>query len=428
MNIIEMQVSDIIPYPNNPRKNERAVGAVAASIQEFGFKVPIIVDRDNVVIAGHTRLKAAQKLGLETVPVLRADDLTDEQVQALRLADNKTGEIAEWDFEKLEQELAGLELDMSLFGFESEYKYELPEEYAEKASLVDKLVVPPFSVLDARQGYWKERKKKWLDICGDLSETRDGEYGRTSGTQKGWILDMINNGTSNFDPVLTECVYRWFTRGDVKILDPFGGEQTKGVVAGELGMKYVAMEIRADQVEVNQKQTAKYKNVEYYCGDSNHIAEIIKDRDFNLCFTSPPYYDLEIYSKDDLSALGTYEEFMRQYKNIFAQCYDMLEDNSFLVVKVGEIRDKNTGEYRCFVADNIRVMNEIGFKFYDDIVLVTSVGTARLRATRSMKTRKVCKTHQNVLVFYKGDVRKIDTYFEPINCEFEEVEEDGILL
>lgn len=90
MQIEEMRVADLIPYENNPRKNDEAVEAVAASIKEFGFKVPIIVDADNVIIAGHTRLKAAQLLGMETVPVIRADDLTDEQVKAFRLADNKT--------------------------------------------------------------------------------------------------------------------------------------------------------------------------------------------------------------------------------------------------------------------------------------------------------------------------------------------------
>lgn len=94
------------PYPNNPRKNDKAVDAVAASIREFGFKVPIITDKDGVIIAGHTRLKAAEKLGLETVPVIVASDLTEEQAKALRLADNKTAELAEWDPDLLLKELS----------------------------------------------------------------------------------------------------------------------------------------------------------------------------------------------------------------------------------------------------------------------------------------------------------------------------------
>ena len=129
LEIKEMRVSEIVPYKNNPRKNDGAVEAVANSIKEFGFKVPIIVDKENVIVAGHTRLKAAEYLGLETVPVITADDLTEEQVNAFRLADNKTGELAEWDFAKLEEELSQLEdIDMTQFGFdESEFGDELEE-------------------------------------------------------------------------------------------------------------------------------------------------------------------------------------------------------------------------------------------------------------------------------------------------------------
>lgn len=105
MNIIEINISDIKEYENNPRNNENAIEPVANSIKEFGFKVPIILDRDNVIVAGHTRIRAAKKLGLETVPCVIADDLTPEQIKAFRLADNKVGEIAEWDFTKLEEEL-----------------------------------------------------------------------------------------------------------------------------------------------------------------------------------------------------------------------------------------------------------------------------------------------------------------------------------
>ena len=121
LKIIYRKVGELIPYDNNPRKNDDAVETVAASIREFGFKVPIVVDKDNVIVAGHTRLKAAQRLGLAEVPVIIADDLTDEQVKAYRLADNKTGELAEWDLEKMEEELRELldaEIDMTEFGFE----------------------------------------------------------------------------------------------------------------------------------------------------------------------------------------------------------------------------------------------------------------------------------------------------------------------
>lgn len=124
MNVIEINIDELKPYENNPRHNEAAVGPVANSIKEFGFKVPIIIDKDNVIIAGHTRLKAAKLLGLETVPCVLADDLTEKQAKAFRLADNKVSELAEWNFDDLEKELEeldamDLDFEMSDFGFES---------------------------------------------------------------------------------------------------------------------------------------------------------------------------------------------------------------------------------------------------------------------------------------------------------------------
>ncbi|MBQ0165373.1 MAG: DUF4417 domain-containing protein [Bacteroidales bacterium] len=118
MKIKELPLSSLIPYTNNPRLNDEAVDAVANSIREFGFKVPIVIDKDRVIVTGHTRAKAAESLGMDTVPCIVADDLTPEQIKAYRLADNKVAELAAWDFSKLEEELADLEIDMEAFGFE----------------------------------------------------------------------------------------------------------------------------------------------------------------------------------------------------------------------------------------------------------------------------------------------------------------------
>ena len=123
MQIDERPIGDIIPYENNPRQNEQAVDVVAKSIREFGFRQAIVVDEAGVIIAGHTRFKAAQKLGLETVPVHVAAGLSPEQVKAYRLADNATGEKATWDYELLPIELSELEaaeFDMELTGFDAE--------------------------------------------------------------------------------------------------------------------------------------------------------------------------------------------------------------------------------------------------------------------------------------------------------------------
>lgn len=129
MKIVDLSIDKVVPYDNNPRNNDDAVDSVAESIRQFGFKVPMILDKDNVIIAGHTRLKAAQKLGLETVPVIYADDLTEEQVKAFRLADNKTGELAEWDFALLESELKEIfNINMADFGFDEKEFSEVSDD------------------------------------------------------------------------------------------------------------------------------------------------------------------------------------------------------------------------------------------------------------------------------------------------------------
>ena len=148
MQIHDISISLLREYDNNPRNNDGAVDAVAASIREFGFKVPVIVDGDNVIVAGHTRVKAARELGMETVPCIIADDLTPEQVRAFRLADNKTAELAGWDFAKLEEELAALaaEFDMTAFGFHADSDVDIDdffEEAGEKKEKEPKTVTCP---------------------------------------------------------------------------------------------------------------------------------------------------------------------------------------------------------------------------------------------------------------------------------------------
>lgn len=119
MQIVEKKIEEIKPYEKNPRKNDGAVDSVANSISQFGFKVPIVIDGNNVIICGHTRYKAAKKLGLDKVPCVIADDLTEEQIKAYRLADNKVSELAEWDIDLLGEELDGIfDIDMTDFGFD----------------------------------------------------------------------------------------------------------------------------------------------------------------------------------------------------------------------------------------------------------------------------------------------------------------------
>ena len=139
MEIVYKKLDEIKPYANNPRFNDEAVEYVANSIKEFGFKVPIIIDKNGEIVAGHTRYKASMELGLKEVPCIVADDLTDEQVKAFRLADNKVSEKAEWNYDLLEIELEDIGIDMSSFGFldgiEEEMEYELDNEYTTKIKI-----------------------------------------------------------------------------------------------------------------------------------------------------------------------------------------------------------------------------------------------------------------------------------------------------
>lgn len=167
MQIVEKRLTELREYENNPRNNGNAVAAVAASIRDFGFKVPIVIDEDGVIIAGHTRAKAAAKLGLQTVPCIVADDLTEEQVRAFRLADNKTAELAEWDFDKLDEELAALaemDVDMTAFGFD-DFELDDPREIVEdEAPEVDEEAEPRCKLGDI----WQLGRHRLM--CGDSTD------------------------------------------------------------------------------------------------------------------------------------------------------------------------------------------------------------------------------------------------------------------
>lgn len=143
MQLIEIATTDLIEYENNPRKNEDAVQYVAESIRQFGFKVPCIVDRNNVLVAGHTRLKAAKFLGMEKVPCIVADDLSEEQIQAFRLADNKVSEFAEWDEELLAIELSEIvDIDMTDFGF----SFDIDEDPEEDDKYTTEVNIPQYEI------------------------------------------------------------------------------------------------------------------------------------------------------------------------------------------------------------------------------------------------------------------------------------------
>ncbi len=221
-------------------------------------------------------------------------------------------------------------------------------------------------------------------------------------------------GTSIFDPVLCELVYRWFCPKGGKILDPFAGGSVRGIVAAYLGYEYVGIELRLEQVEANRQQATKLQlSPCWTTGDSANI-KILANGQYDLIFSCPPYYDLEIYSDSlgELSAMPTYQAFLESYQHIITDCVAMLKDNRFACFVVGDIRDKK-GFYRNFVSDTIAAFQSAGAILYNDAILITAVGSLPIRVTKAFQSnRKLGKTHQNVLIFYKGDPKEIKTFGE----------------
>ena len=256
---------------------------------------------------------------------------------------------------------------------------------------------PPFSVLDARQGEWQDRKRAWASVG------IQGEIGRDATQAVGSLFSSMNeydqalggNGgrveatTSIFDPTLCECAYRWFSREGHQVVDPFAGGSVRGIVAGMLGRHYWGCDLRKEQIDANNAQAD----------------EIAPDADF--VFSCPPYGDLEKYSDDpaDLSAME-WHTFKAAYGRIILRAVKRLKPNRFACFVVGDFRD-NRGFYRDFVSSTIAAFRDAGAELYNEAILVTSVGSACMRVTKQFNAgRKFAKTHQNVLVFCKGDWRK----------------------
>jgi DNA modification methylase len=279
------------------------------------------------------------------------------------------------------------------------------DELFDPQPLHEAFVAPPFTVLDARQGYWQKRKQEWARVLG----FQNGHSQQLNSSQPSISASFAD--TSMFDPVLAEFVYRSFIPRGGHVLDPFAGESTKGLVAAKLGLKYTGIELRCEQVEENRRQAETLGLAPTWIqADSALLSQTIPHAEaFDLVFTSPPYYDLEVYSEDrkDGSAFESYDVFMQWYADIFQQAAACLKTNRFLVVKVGEIRDKKTGFYRNFVGDTVSCMTNLGLKYYNDAVLVTAAGSAPMRVGQSFPHfRKLVKTHQNLLCFYKGENAK----------------------
>ena len=432
MKIEYVKTAEIIPYANNPRINDgEAVDRVASSIKEYGFKNPIIIDKDNVIVAGHTRYKAAQKLNLDTVPTIRADDLTPAQIKAFRLADNKVAEYSSWDNELLSielEELQELDFDLDLTGFEEfeiesllneDENEEKAGEYldANRGTLQERFIVPPFSILDTRQGYWQDRKRIWKQIIKS-DNGRDEEL-LGSGLRK---LAEKNGadltGTSIFDPVLCETLINWFCPKGGKVLDPFAGGSVRGLISVLLGNDYTGIDLSERQIKANidnykliaDRQDLYGNNLKRpnWINDDSYNIDILVKEKHDFLLTCPPYADLEVYSDDprDISNMP-YDKFIEAYNEIIIKAADKLKDNAFAAIVVGDVRNKK-GYYHGFVPDTIEAFKKAGLNFYNECILIEQIATGAMRAGKQFEAgRKVVKTHQNVLIFVKGNEKDI---------------------
>lgn len=451
----------LAPYARNPKQHgEEQLAKLVSSLREFGWTFPILTDEHGEVIAGHGRLMAAQRIlkhgwaipgwpDTNTAPVLAKEGLTESQKRAYRILDNRVAEESGWDHELLSLELDGLaeaEFDLALTGFDANeigqiskaLTTETPEQQREEAnkSLADRFMVVPFSVLDARRGWWMDRKESWLKLGLRSEAGRDAlltfsvssqppavyaaknAYEAKIGHDVTWreFLEAnpdvkVQNGTSIFDPVMCELAYRWFCPSGGLILDPFSGGSVRGVVAAKTGRQYIGCDIRHEQVEANRQQWQEIGAdgdiaPVWNCGDSRMIDRHCAGVEADFIFSCPPYADLEVYSDDpdDISTMD-YPDFLEAYREIIARSVSMLRPNRFACFVVGDVRDRH-GMYLNFVSDTIAAFQDAGARLYNEAILITPAASLAIRVGKQFSvSRKLGKTHQNVLVFVKGDPR-----------------------
>jgi hypothetical protein len=444
-------IAGLKDHPRNYKKHPQAqLEHIAHNIRRDGIWKNVVISRDNFILGGHGVVAAARMAGVERAPVRRLPyKHTHPRALAVVVADNETGRLAETDDQALASLLSTINDYDGLVGTGIDAS-ELVQYVAgagggsatNAGSLSERFLVPPFTVLDARQGYWQERKRQWLAL-GIRSELGRGENllkysdtllqpdakkraakkaARTFGQDlakgehkfgPGKVAPTAAapnpeaTGTSIFDPVLCELIYRWFSPKGGTVLDPFAGGSVRGIVASKLGRKYVGIDLRGDQIKANEKQArdiCRRPEPRWLEGDSADIPQLAGDVRADLIFSCPPYGDLEVYSEDprDLSTLE-YARFVDKFRKIVAGALAQLRADRFACFVVGDIRAPD-GTYRGFVADTQRAFADAGARLYNEGVLVTPVGSLPIRTSKQFTgSRKLGKTHQNVLVFCKGD-------------------------
>jgi len=416
--MIKVNIKDVKPNPKNPRViRDGKFQKLVTSIKEFPDmlnKRPLIVftdvDGKYCVLGGNMRLKALNELKYTEIPVIIADEWTEEQKAEFLIKDNVGfGEwdwdilANEWDTEKLQDWGLDLRIDLSV--------QEEDKEVIAHGKLQETFLIPPFSVLDTRQGYWNDRKRYWKEIINDNGESRENTLAN------GNIMAEMNNGVSILDPVLAEITNKWFGLKKCNTFDCFAGDTVFGYVSSYLGNKFTGIELRKEQADLNNARVKGF-NANYICDDGRNVLNYIEENSQDLLFSCPPYFDLEVYSdlENDASNQDTYEEFIEIIEDAFSKAVKCLKENRFAVITVGDVRDKN-GFYYNFIDDIKRIFINNNMKLYNELILIESIGTLPQRVGRFMEHRKIGKCHQNVLVFYKGNTKEIKNIFPKIEVD-----------
>lgn len=396
-----------------------------------------------------------------TAPIIKASELSEDEQRQFIIKDNVG--YGEWDMDMLANEWEAEDLeDWGLDVWQDKQGGDDgggESSKPENGSLVDRFVIPPFSILDTRRGYWQARKKTWRELIGDMGESRNDtlitspeikykdiyqktrEHRESLGISFKEYLDkyvpdevkeregqkVLSAGVSLLDPVMAELVCRWFGLENCKSFDCFAGDSVFGYVSAHLGNEFTGIEIREEQARLNNERvegmTARYIN-----DDGQNVAQHIAPDSQDLLFSCPPYYNLEVYSdlEKDASNQETYYDFLVILTNAFKAALGCLKEDRFAVIVVGDVRDKKTGFYHNFVDDMKRIFKENGAALYNELILIETGASTALRAARYMESRKVAKMHQNILVFYKGNPKNIKQSFKKIEYASEDLELFGV--
>lgn len=446
-------------YFKNPRKiSQKQLDQLKTNIEELGDLSGIVHDLNtDEIITGNQRSKVIDISKCEIIITEQYDTPTpqgtvawgyvvyegqklnyrqvrwdDRQREKANITANALG--GDWDFDILESSFDNLDLvDWGLTKLE-EQKSKQKNDKAN--SLLDKFVIPPFSILDSRQGYWQDRKKQWKAIIGDNGESRQDTnmkspelkykdiYQRSQKRRQELGISFaeylerfvsdeekakeekkaLAPGVSLLDPVLAEIICRWFGYKGCNTFDPFAGDSVFGFVSSYLGNKFTGIELRPEQAELNNSRVKGMK-ARYINDDGQNVCQHIEPESMDLLFSCPPYFDLEHYSDlpNDASNAPTYEAFLQILENAFAGALQCLRQNRFAVIVVGDVRNRKTGFYYDFVGDIKHIFKKYGAGLYNELILIESGASTALRAGKYMEMRKIAKNHQNVLVFYKGE-------------------------